>query len=158
WSGQALYQNPQSRFAVPDEHLHDRALELVQGGQAFMLYLGHSNARGLWGGNARFLDRDDFARLAIRRGAGVFATFGCNGCQLRGEDGEGYAVAAMRNSNGPAAVLGSHGICFAAMVQLAADGLFRAGFADKCPDRLGEMWLGLKSGLAKGKIDDVAYH
>lgn len=158
WMGQALYQNPQSRFCVPDEQLHDRALNFVEGGQAFTLYLGHSNARGLWGGGARFLDRDDWAKLKIRRGAGVFATFGCNGCQLRGGDGEGYGVAAMRNPDGPVAVLGSHGICFAAMVQLAADGLFQAGFADQCPERFGTMWLGLKSGLAKGKIDAVTYN
>jgi hypothetical protein len=157
WSGRALYQNPQSRFCVPDDQLHERAVQYVEDGQAFTLYLGHSNARGLWGGGARFLDRDDFARLTIRRGAGIFATFGCNGCQLRGDDGEGYGVAAMRNPGGPAAVLGSHGICFAAMVQLAADGLFQAGFADKCPERLGAMWLGLKSGLAKGKIDAGTY-
>src|SRR5262249_42333831 len=110
WRGQALYQNPQSRFCVPDEQLHDRAVEYVKAGQAFTLYLGHSNACGLWGNGARFLDRDDWAKLAIRRGAGVFATFGCNGCQLSGPDGEGYGVAAARNPSGPVAVLGSHGI------------------------------------------------
>ena len=157
WSGQALYQNPQSRFCIPDDQLHDRALEYVQGGQAFTLYLGHSNAAGLWGNGARFLDRDDWARLTIRRGTGVFATFGCNGCQLSGPDGEGYGIAAARNPSGPVAVMGSHGICFAAMVQLAADGMFHAGFAEQCPERLGDTWLGLKSGLAKGKIDAVTY-
>jgi hypothetical protein len=158
WSGQALYQNPQSRFCVPDEQLRDCALEYVQGGQAFTLYLGHSNARGLWGGGARFLDRDDWAKVNIPRGAGVFATFGCNGCQVSGDDGVGYGVAAVRNPNGPVAVMGSHGICFAAMVQLAADGLFKSGFAAECPERLGDMWLGLKSGLARGKIDATTYN
>jgi hypothetical protein len=158
WRGQALYQNPQSRFCVPDDQLHDRALGYVQGGQAFTLYLGHSNAAELWGNGARFLDRDDWAKLTVRGGAGVFATFGCNGCQLSGPDGEGYGVAAARNPNGPVAVLGSHGICFAAMVQLAADGMFRAGFVEQCPERLGSLWLGLKSGLAKGKIDPLAYN
>src|SRR5262249_4853765 len=58
---------------------------------------------------------------------------------------------------GPVAVLGSHGICFAAMVQLAADGLFKVGFLDHSPERLGELWLGLKEGLARGKIDAVTY-
>jgi hypothetical protein len=158
WTGQAIYHNPQSRFCVPDEQLHDRALQLVQKGQAFTLYLGHSNATGFWGGEARFLDRDDWSKLKIRRGAGVFATFGCNGCQLSGRDGEGYGIAAIRNPNGPVAVMGSHGICFAAMVQLAADGLFRAGFASQPPERLGEMWLALKEGLAKGNLDAVTYN
>jgi hypothetical protein len=157
WRGQAIYHNPQSRFCVPDEVLHDRSLELLRQGQAFTLYLGHSNARGLWGDGARFLDREDWANLTIPQGAGVFATFGCQGCQLSGADGEGYGIAAIRNPGGPAAVLGSHGICFAAMVQLAADGLFKAGFMDRCPERLGELWLGLKEGLAKGQIDAVTY-
>jgi hypothetical protein len=157
WRGQAVYHNPQSRFCVPDELLHDRSLELLRQGQAFTLYLGHSNAGGFWGDRARFLDRDDWAKLTIPRGAGVFATFGCNGCQLGGANGEGYGIAAIRNPGGPVAVLGSHGICFAAMVQLAADGLFKAGFLDHAPERLRELWLGLKEGLARGKIDAVTY-
>jgi hypothetical protein len=157
WTGRAIYHNPLSRFCVPDDRLHDRALDYVQAGQAFTLYLGHSNARGLYGGKARFLDRDDWAKLVIKRGAGVFATFGCNGCQLSGADGEGYGVAAIRNPDGPVAVFGSHGICFAAMVQLASDGLFKSTFAGEQPERLGEAWLGLKAGLAKGKIDVVTY-
>jgi hypothetical protein len=157
WTGRAIYHNPLSRFCVPDALLHGRALDYVQAGQAFTLYLGHSNARGLYGGKARYLDRDDWAKLIIKRGAGVFATFGCNGCQLSGEDGEGYGLAAMRNPNGPVAVFGSHGICFAAMVQLASDGLFKSTFADKQPERLGAAWLGLKEGLARGKIDAVTY-
>jgi hypothetical protein len=157
WSGRAVYSNPQSRFCLPDRMLHDRSLEYVQGGQAFTLYLGHSNAEGLYGGSARYLDRDDWARLRIERGTGVFLTFGCNGCQLAGEDGEGYGVAAVRNPHGPVAVVGSHGICFAAMVQLAADGLFESTFSGRPPARLGETWLAVKAGVARGKIDDFTY-
>jgi hypothetical protein len=87
----------------------------------------------------------------------VFATFGCNGCQLKGDRGEGYGVAAMRNPAGPVAVIGSHGICFAAMVQLATDGLFENTFAGKSPERLGATWLAIKAGVAKGKIDDLTF-
>jgi hypothetical protein len=158
WSGRAIYHNPQSRFTVPDAQLHARARQYIEEGQGFTLYLGHSNARGLWGGGTRYLDREDWANLAIKRGAGVFATFGCNGCQLGGPDGEGYGVVAARSPGGPVAVLGSHGICYAAMVQLAADGLFRSGFTNTLPERLGEAWLGLKAGLAKGQIDTLTYN
>jgi hypothetical protein len=63
----------------------------------------------------------------------------------------------VRNPQGPVAVLGSHGICFAAMVQLAADGLFQSTFRDRVPDRLADSWLALKQGLARGKIDDFTY-
>jgi hypothetical protein len=157
WSGRAIYTNPQSRFCVPNERLHKQALEYVQDGQTAILYLGHSNTQGLYGGGAPFLDRHDWARLRIARGPGVFVTFGCNGCQLTGNDGEGYGVAAIRNPGGPCAVFGSHGICFAAMVQLAADGLFESTFSGKLPDRLGEAWLALKRGVGKGSIDSFTY-
>ncbi len=157
WTGRAIYSNPSSRFCVPDDLLHDQARKYVEGGQAWTLYLGHSNAGGLWGGGARYLDRDDWATLKIAHGPGVLATFGCNGCQLRGDSGEGYGVAAVRNPDGPVAVIGSHGICFAAMVQLATDGLFKSTFAAKQPERLGESWLAVKAGVAKGDIDDLTF-
>lgn len=157
WTGRAIYSNPQSRFCLPDDCLHQRALQYVQDGEAFTLYLGHSWAEGLYGGRARYLDRDDWSQLRIQQGKGVFVTFGCLGCQLKGEDGEGYGVAAMRNANGPAAVIGSHGICFAAMVQLAADGLFASTFAQTPPERLGDTWLAIENGVAHGKIDDLTF-
>ena len=157
WTGRAIYSNPSSRFSVPDEALRPQALKYVEGGEAWTVYLGHSNATGLWGGGAPYLDREDWSKLKIARGAGVFATFGCNGCQFKGERGEGYGLAAMRNPDGPVAVLGSHGVCFAAMVQLATDGLFESTFAGKSPERLGATWLAVKGGLAKGKIDDLSF-
>jgi hypothetical protein len=157
WTGRAVYSNPRSRFGVPDDRLHAEALRCVEGGEAFVLYLGHSGPRGLYGGRARFLDRDDWSRLRIARGPGVFFTFGCCGCQLAGDDGEGYGVAAVRNPDGPAAVLGSHGICYAAMVHLAAGGLFERCFAGPLPDRLADAWLAVEKGIAEGKIDDLIY-
>jgi hypothetical protein len=158
WSGQAIYSNPQSRFCLPDNLLHKRALQYVEDGEAFTLYLGHSSAAGLYGGEAPYLDRGDWSRLRIGHGKGVFLTFGCNGSQLKGTDGEGYGVEAMRNPNGPVAVTGSHGICFAAMVQLAADGLFESTFANSPPERLGASWLAIENGVASGKIDKLTFN
>lgn len=155
WTGRAIYHNPQSRFCVPDEHLNAEARKLVEDGQAWTLYLGHSSPQGLYGGRARFLDRADWAGLTIKQGPGIFATFGCHGCQLT--EPEGYALAALRNPNGPVAVLGSHGICFAAMVQLAADGLFETVFRGQPPARLGDAWLKIKAGLAKGAMDELTF-
>jgi hypothetical protein len=157
WSGRALYQNAQSRFGVPADQLHDRALEMVQAGQAITLYLGHSSAERLWSEHARYLDREDWATLKIARGPGVLITFGCNGCQLSGRNGEGYGVAAVRNPNGPVAALGSHGICFAGMVELAADGLFDGLFGARPPERLGDAWLRLKENLGRGKVDPLLF-
>lgn len=157
WTGRAIYSNPQSRFCLPDDLLHDRAVRYLEGGEAFTLYLGHSSAEGLYGGGTAYLDRADWSRLRIGRGKGVFLTFGCNGCQLKGSNGEGYGVAAVRNPHGPVAAIGSHGICFASMVQLAADGLFESTFAGQPPERLGESWLAIKKGVARGKIDNFTY-
>jgi hypothetical protein len=84
-------------------------------------------------------------------------SFGCNGCQLWGRDGEGYGVAAVRNPAGPVAVLGSHGVCFAAMVDLAANGLFEGLFTARPPERLGDAWQSAKQGLARGQIDTITF-
>jgi hypothetical protein len=158
WTGRAVYTNPLSRFCLPDDQLRKQSLAYLAEGQAFTLYLGHSSAEGLYGGpTARFLDRLDWGRLAIPTGGGVFITFGCNGCQLKGFNGEGYGIAAIRNPRGPAAVLGSHGICFASMVQLAGDGLFARAFQGPLPRRLGDCWLGMLDGIATGKIDFFTY-
>jgi hypothetical protein len=157
WSGRAIYHNARSRFCVPDDQLHDQALDLVEGGAAYTVYVGHSNARGFYAAGARYLDRNDWARLHIRGGRGIFVTFGCNGCQLCGRDGEGYGVAAVRNPDGPVAAVGSHGICFAAMVELAGDGLFHSLFAARPPERLGDAYLRLKKNLATGKIDPLTF-
>jgi hypothetical protein len=158
WTGRALYTNPQSRFCVPDARLHARALRYVQEGQAFILYLGHSSPEGLYAGNdASFLDRADWGRLRIERGSGVFFTTGCNGCQLGGKDGEGYGIAAVRNPQGPAAVIGPHAVSYAAMGLLASDGLFESALAGRLPERLGTTWLAVERGVAQGKIDALTY-
>jgi hypothetical protein len=157
WSGRAIFHNAQSRFYVPDEALHDRARKYVEEGQALTLYLGHSSPAGFWAGRAKYLDRADWANMRIPRGAGVFATFGCYGCQLAGDDGEAYGVAALRNPAGPVAVLGSQGICFAAMVHLAADGLFESILTGAPPERLGDCWLRLHKNLASGAISPITF-
>jgi hypothetical protein len=157
WGGRALYHNPSSRFTLPDEACHERALAYLRGGQALALYIGHSNVRGFWANESRYLDRDDWGEIVIKRGAGVLATFGCFGCQLAGKDGEGYGVVAARNPRGPVAVVGSHGECFAAMVKLASEAFTESFLGPKPPPRLGDAFLALKRGLALGKIDPLTY-
>lgn len=157
WTVRALYHNESSRFCVPDSLLHARSLQYVREGQALTLYLGHSWAKGLYAPKARFLDREDWAALRIERGPGIFATFGCNGCQLWGPEGEGYGVSAMRNPFGPVAVIGSHGICFAAMCQLGADGMLETVGAGRFPERVAEVYLKVKQGIAHGKMDALSY-
>ena len=158
WTGRAVYTADGSRFCLPGKQLRPRSLEMIREGQAFILYLGHSYAGGLYGGpSAEFLDRADWGELRIDHGGSVFITFGCNGCQMAGRDGEGYGLAAARNPRGPVAVIGSHSICFASMVQLASDGLFRRAFQDRLPDRLGDCWLAALGGVSNGPIDFLSY-
>jgi hypothetical protein len=157
WTGKAIYHNPASRFCVPDDALQNKAKEYVQEGQLLTLYFGHSWAGGLYAPKTKFLDRKDWAEMQIPRGAGIFSTFGCYGCQLYGPDGEGYGIAAIRNPSGPVAVTGSHGICFAAMCQLAADGLFEGIGAGAPAERLGQAYLKLKQGIATGKMDALTF-
>jgi hypothetical protein len=158
WTGRAIYTNPQSRFCPPDTLLHEKAKQLIGEGQGFLLYLGHSDATGLYGGpRTAFLDRNDFRTLKFPDAGCVFLTFGCLGSQLQGADGEGYAVAAMRNPHGPTATLGSHGICFAAMVQLAVDGLFAEAFKEKQAKVVGDCYLACLRGIERGKIDFLTY-
>ncbi len=157
WGGRAIYTSASSRFTLPPARLRRDSFHSVGRGQAVLLYLGHSDPTGLWGGDDPFLSRDDFAKVTIPGGGGVFVTLGCNGCQLAGKDGEGYGVAAIRNPQGPAAVFGSHGVCFAAMCQLAADGLVEKAFVGEMPARLGECHLAALAGVAKGKMDFLTF-
>lgn len=161
WTGRVVYTNPSSRFCLPAADLRKKTLAYLRDGQAFILYLGHSHAEGLYAGpQVDFLDRDDWRTLHLEGNRGMFLTFGCHGCQLRGRDGEGYGVAAMRNPHGPAAVFGSHGACYAAMAQLAADGLFQRCFSaesEAVTCKAGDCYLGALQGIATGKIDFLSY-
>jgi hypothetical protein len=160
WSLRTIYHIPNSAWFVPDEKLHDKALDYLQRGQAFTCYLGHSNDAGFWSNGARFLDRTDWAGMKVRHGAGVFVTCGCYSCQLDAtgrQDHEGYGLAAIRNPAGPVAVAGAVGESYAAAGQLAFNGLLSDFSADKLSDRLGDLWLHLKGGIAKGPLDFMTF-
>ena len=131
-------------------------MQRLQEGQAFTCYLGHSDDSGFWSEGARFLDRSDWAGLKLAHGAGVFVTCGCFACQIDAagrEEHEGYGLAAIRNPAGPVAVIGASGESYAAAGQLAFTGLLGDLAGPSLPDRLGECFLHLKSGIAKGPMD-----
>lgn len=157
WTANIIIHATGSPFTVPDAQLHTASKRDLQDGQIFSVYLGHSNAGGLWSANAPFLSRDDWAELNISEGAGVFVSCGCFGCQLEGRDGEGYGLTAMRNPHGPVAVIGSHGESYAALGQLAADGMLQCLNRSSPPERLAEYWLAATAGMARGKIDPLTF-
>src|SRR5262249_1350432 len=92
WVGRGVIHAPGSPFCVPGDRLRDLSLRYLEEGQLFTLYLGHSEAPGFWSDGARFLDREDWAKVKIPHGPGVFFSCGCFGCQLEGKDGEGYGL------------------------------------------------------------------
>ena len=157
WELRALFHSDLSRFYLPSTRLRDQATRDLEEGEIFSLYLGHSNPGGLWSNNTNFLSREDWARLKIARGAGVFFTCGCYACQPGGEGGEGYGVAAMRNPTGPAAVIGATGESYSAPGQLALDGLLRVCSQPPFPQRLAAYWLAVQAGLASGEIDQETF-
>jgi hypothetical protein len=149
--------SPTSPLCVPDGDLRTVSRGLLEEGSFLAIYLGHSGAGRLASGRAPFLTREDFETLRIRAGPGVFFTCGCYGCQVRGFGGEGYGIAAMRNAGGPAAVVGAHGESYAAMGRLAADGLIEHLRRDPPATTLGEMWLDVLGGIARGEIDSLTF-
>jgi hypothetical protein len=152
WDVGVIMHVPVSQFYLPDSYLHDKALEMLEEGEAFTFYLGHSGAWGFASGQGRFLDRQDFAHAKIPYGGGIFVTCGCWACQLWGDGGEGFGLAAIRNPTGPAAVVGAHGESYAAAGQLAFEGLLQCFATPRLPPRLGDCWLKLKGGLAGGEM------
>jgi hypothetical protein len=154
WAARVVMHVHGSPFCVPDDRLREVSLRYLEEGQVFSFFLGHSYAGGLWSTGARFLDRDDWAKLKIPGGPGVFFTSGCYSCQPDGDGGESYGVAAMRNPSGPVAVLGAQGESYAAMGQLAIDGMLGCFSSPEPPPRLADYWLAAKGGLARGKMDE----
>jgi len=154
WTGRAIYDNAASPYALPPALLRKRALEYLAEGQLFIVYLGHSSADGFWGRGEHGLRARDWAGVKIARGAGVLATFGCYGCPLDGA--EAYGLSAMRNPNGPVAVVGATGECWAAMSLLMATGMLE-GLRGGPPERLGELWLAMKKHLAEAPINPLVY-
>jgi hypothetical protein len=157
WQPRAIFHLPRSRFGVPDTALHDQTLAYLRMGQAFTVFAGHSSAAGFWSNGAPFLDRGDWQTMNLGAKAGILVSCGCYGCQLRGSDGEGYGQAAIRNPRGPVAVIGAHGESYAAMGQLALDGLIKCLAQEELPERLGDVWLSVKGGLDSGKMDGLTF-
>ncbi len=157
WSVRAIVHSSSSPFNVPGDRLRGTAVRYLEEGEMFSFYLGHSGASGLWSDGSNFMSREDWTKLNIPRGKGVFFTCGCFACQVRGIGGEGYGLAAMRNPCGPAAVMGAYGESYAAMGQLAVDGMLQCLSMSPAPARLATFWLAAKAGLAKGQINPVIF-
>lgn len=150
-----MFNAASSRFYLPRPADRQKALQSLADGEFFSVYLGHSAAEGM-GLDTRFIRRESWAKLEISRGGGPFFTCGCFACQAD-EKGAGYGLAAMRNRSGPVAVIGATGESFSTAGQLAAEGLMNCLNERPFPERLGDYWLAIEAGLARGKMDPMVF-
>lgn len=156
WEVRILLNASSSSYYLPRPEDRKTTLQYLRDGALFSVYLGHSGAQGL-GLDARFIPRGDWAKLDIPRGQGPFFTCGCFACQREGPGGQGYGLIAMRNPQGPVAVIGATGESYSAPGELAAEGLLTCLKHPPFPSRLGEYWLAVQAGLARGKMDQTTF-
>ena len=157
WNVHGIMSTSRSRYYLPGELAYDAALQALAEGELISVFMGHSSASGMWLTGNHFITRQDWGNVKIPHGPGIFFTCGCFACQLRGRDGEGYGLTAMRNADGPAAVIGASGESWAAPGQLALDGLLRCCSKPPFPTRLADYWLSVQAGLAKGEIEEMMF-
>jgi hypothetical protein len=157
WTVQSIIDIPSSPYFLTGVQLRKTIRQSLEEGALFSVYLGHSDAAGLWSGNGYLMRRDDWMKLNLRSAQGIFFTCGCFACQWKGGKGDGYGVTAMRNPEGPAAVLGATGESYSAPGGLAAEGLLTCLGKPPFPTRLADYWLAVQSGLGRGKIDDATF-
>ena len=156
WEVRTLFSARSSRYYLPPPLDHEAAMAYLRDGQLFSVYLGHSAADGM-GLDAKFMTREDWARMNGPPGQGLFFTCGCFACQSGGAHREGYGLTALRNPAGPVAVIGATGESYSAPGQLAAEGLLSCLAQPPFPTRLGDYWLAIQGGLAHGQMDEASF-
>jgi hypothetical protein len=151
WTVRTLFNVASSPCYLPRPLDRQTTLRYLHEGEMFTVYLGHSNAQGL-GLDGQFMLRTDWASVSIPQGGGPFFTCGCYACQSSGA-GDGYGLAAVRNPAGPVAVIGAAAESYSALGQLAVEGLLSCLSQPPFHPRLGDYWLAIQAGLARGGMD-----
>jgi hypothetical protein len=156
WQIRTLANIESSPYYLPPPQDRSVALRYLSEGYLFCVYLGHSWAGGM-GLDRQFLLRKDWTDLAKPDFAnGPFFTVGCWACQSS-TNGDGYGLAAMRNSAGPVAVIGASGESYSATGQLAAEGLLGCLTQPPFATRLGDYWLAVQASLARANMDPATF-
>jgi hypothetical protein len=157
WSVSAIFSSPGSRFYLPGKDTRNRFLSLLEEGSLFSIFLGHSAPEGMCLTGNYGVSRKEWAEAHIRQGAGVFFTCGCWACRFSGGTNDGYGLAAMRNPNGPAAVIGASAESYTFAGELTTAGLARCLRKEPFPSRLGDYWRAAQMGLAKGEMNEFRF-
>ena len=165
-----------SEFATPNQDFGKLAKDLLSAGSLFTVYCGHSSASGLWSKSDYVVARDGFAKINTKGYPGVFLSCGCFTCQtgaksdsqirIQRASGEtetvpvatqGFGIVAIRNANGPAAVVGPYGESYAIFGKLAMDALQNQLHAHESTTRIGDYWMAVQRRLMDGKVDALTF-
>ncbi len=153
WQLAAISHNACSSYYSPTAMLRPLSLEYLERGALFSVYLGHSGRGAFWSNGTNFMTSADWVKLDMKGRQGVFFTCGCFGCELDRGSNQAYGLAAIRNPNGPTAVIGALGESYSAPGLLAVDGLLGCLAKPPFPTRLADYWLAVQRSLVEGKID-----
>jgi len=162
WLGTVFYDQPNSQFSLPPDKLPIAALAAMERGSAVTVYIGHSGVNGF------FLDRGMLDKVRIPTGAGPLISLSCLGGVQSSASGDGFAVAAMRNKDGPVATFGAAQVSYPQWNKLLAEGLEKNFFnarpassgsraGEHSPmerdGRLADVIDGMRRNLAVGRLD-----
>ncbi len=164
WMIQGMIHAKGSPFYVSDAELHSQSRALLEGGQAFSFYLGHSGPSGVSSEGVDILTRNDFGQLTIRGRQGVFFSCGCYATALKGDSfwgwkmaHDGYAWAAMRNPHGPVAVMGGATVSNAIFGQVGFDQMIDCLSREDSPQRLSQYWQAVQEGITRKPINPFLF-
>ena len=168
---EVLADIPKSKFYKSENDFGELATAALTSGGLFHVYCGHSSAAGLWSQTRFVVTREDFAELKVKQFPGVFMSCGCFTSQINapanvfGEKAtkksdtpsQGFGIAAIRNPNGPSAVIGPYEESYAAFGKFAMDALFERAVMDEPATTIGDYWNSVQRGLLKGKMETLMF-
>lgn len=157
WEMRAAVHVDGSPWQVSGEDAGKAARAMMSSPFTLLAYMGHSSPQSPVSKGQAMLGVGDWHALkGSTPRTGLFFSCGCFTTELDPKE-ESFGFAAMRSPGGPAAVIGSHGITYAAFGYLAMCGLVEALNADPAPSRLGELWHGTRGGLARQEISSSEF-
>ena len=157
WTTTCIMDLDDSPYSVTAGQFGEKMRELMRQEHLFSVYSGHSSPAAVYSRNGPVVKRSDFGSLNATGPAGVFLSCGCYSCQVEGFNGQGYGIASIRNPTGPVAVMGAFGESWAAHGQLAFDGALSCLAQKNPPRRLGDYWLAVQRGIARGQITQAEF-
>ena len=157
WEASCVTDIANTDHSVAAEAFGESIQQKLSAGYLFSVFCGHSNAAAIYSQAGAVFDREDFESVKSKQRGGVFISCGCYGCEIQGPFGQGYGIAAVRSSDGPAAVIGAVGESYSAHGLLAFDGLLSQMTLEAPPALLGDYWMAIQHGITCGEISPADF-